>query len=44
MEQEFGALGRAGEEVAAVLKLDRSAVVVTLVQKARGGITITASA
>ena len=32
------------DEAAAALELDRSAVSVTLVQKARGGITITASA
>ena len=32
------------DEVAGALALDRAAVAVTLVQKARGGITITASA
>src|SRR5579871_636860 len=32
------------DDVAAVLELDRAAVTVTLTQKARGGITITATA
>jgi 7-cyano-7-deazaguanine reductase len=35
---------RIKEDVAAALELDTSAVTVTLVQKARGGITITATA